>query len=70
MQSVSVFLDIAKFSDFRGVNADVNKTQGVCHMIYIFFDPLQARYCRVKYHHCRICVTHPREGRPFCPPIC
>ena len=37
MQSVSVFLDIAKFSDFRGVNADVNKTQGVCHVIYIFF---------------------------------
>ena len=37
MQSISVFLDIAKFADFRWKNADVSRTQGVCHMIYIFF---------------------------------
>ena len=37
MQSISVFLAIAKFDDFRWKNADVNRTQGVCHVIYIFF---------------------------------
>ena len=36
-QSISVFLDIAKFSDFQWKNADVNRTQGVCHLIHIFF---------------------------------
>ena len=38
MQSISVFLDIAKFADFRWKNADVSRTQGVCHVIYIFFE--------------------------------
>ena len=37
MQFISVFLDIAKFADFRWKNADVSRTQGVCHVIYIFF---------------------------------
>ena len=31
------FLDIAKFADFRRKIADVNRTQGVCHVIHIFF---------------------------------
>ena len=39
MQSVSVVLDIAKFADFRSRNADVSGTQGVCHVIRIFFGP-------------------------------
>ena len=39
MQSVYVFLDIAKFADFRWKNADVNRIQGVCHVIHIFFGP-------------------------------
>ena len=34
MQSISVFSDIAKFADFRWKNADVNRTQRVCHVIY------------------------------------
>ena len=38
MQSISVFLDIAKFADFRRKNADVSRTQGFCHMIRIFFE--------------------------------
>ena len=29
MQSMSVFLDIAKFADFQGKNTDVSRTQGV-----------------------------------------
>ena len=37
MQYVSVFFDITKFADSRRKNADVSKTQGVCHVIHIFF---------------------------------
>ena len=37
MQSISVFLDIGKFADFRRKNGDVSITQGVSHVIYIFF---------------------------------
>ena len=40
MQSVPVFVDITKFSDFQKKNADVSKTQGVCHVIDIFFELL------------------------------
>ena len=36
MQSISVFLGIAKFADFRWKNT-VSRTQVVCHVIYIFF---------------------------------
>ena len=36
-ESISVFSDIAKFSDFRFKNADVSTTQGVYHVIHIFF---------------------------------
>ena len=28
---------IAKFADFRWKNADVSRTQRVCHVIHIFF---------------------------------
>ena len=37
MQSISVFLDITEFADFLWKNADVSRTQGVCHVIHIFF---------------------------------
>ena len=37
MQSIPVFVDIAKFANFQWKNADVSRTQGVCHMIYVFF---------------------------------
>ena len=37
MQSVFVFLGIAKFADFRKKNADVSRTQVVFHVIDIFF---------------------------------
>ena len=37
MQFVSVFLEIAKFADFRWKNADVSKIQDMCHVIDIFF---------------------------------
>ena len=58
MQSISP--DLAKFADFRWKNTDVSKTQGVCHVIYIFFG---------KFHHCRICVTDFKEGKgAFWPP--
>ena len=38
MQSVSAFLDIIKFADSWWINADIGKNQGVCHVIYIFFE--------------------------------
>ena len=37
MQSKSVFLDIAQFTGFWWENADVRRTQGVCHVIQRFF---------------------------------
>ena len=33
MQSMFVFLDIAKFTDFRLKNADVSRTEGPRHVI-------------------------------------
>ena len=67
MQSISVFLDITKFADFRWKNADVSRTQWLCHVIDIFFgSSLGKCYC-AKFHHCRICVTDFREGA-FLPP--
>ena len=29
-----VFLDVAKFADFQWKNADVGRSQGMCHVIY------------------------------------
>ena len=37
MESIYVFLDIAKFSDFRLKNADDSRTQGGRHVIHIVF---------------------------------
>ena len=37
MKSISVFLDIQKFADFRWKDVDVSRTQGVCSVIHIFF---------------------------------
>ena len=37
MQSISVFLGIAKFADFRRKIPDVSRTQEVYHVIHIFF---------------------------------
>ena len=44
MGYISVFLDIAKFADFQYKNADVSRTQGVCHVINIVFG---ASLCKV-----------------------
>ena len=35
--ALSVFLDIAKFANFRWKIADVSRTQGVCHVTHTFF---------------------------------
>ena len=37
MQPMSVFLDITKVANFQWKNADVSRTQDVCHMIYMVF---------------------------------
>ena len=38
MQSVSAFLDMKEVANFWWKNADVSKTQGVCRVIYTFFE--------------------------------
>ena len=50
----NVFLDITKFADFRWKNADVSRSQGVCHV----------RCNCAKFYHCRICVADLREVPP------
>ena len=37
MQSIPVLPDILKIADFCWKNADVSRTQGVCHVIHVFF---------------------------------
>ena len=37
MQIISVFLDMTKVANFQRINADVSRTQGVCHVIYMIF---------------------------------
>ena len=37
MQSIPVFPDITKIADFWWKNADVSRTQVVCHVIYVLF---------------------------------
>ena len=34
---ISVFLDVAKFANFRWKYADISKTQGMRHVIHIAF---------------------------------
>ena len=57
MQSLSVFLDIAKFDDFRQKMLMSAEASGVSRDLY---------NC-VKFHHCRICVTDFKEGFLFAP---
>ena len=38
MKSIHVFLDAAKFADFRLKIADFCRTQAVSHVIHIFWD--------------------------------
>ena len=37
MKSITVFLDIAKFSDIWWKNADFRRTLDVCYVTHIFF---------------------------------
>ena len=53
IQSMSLFLDIAKGADFQCKNHDVNKTQGMYYVIYIFLDLFYASYNCAKFHHCK-----------------
>ena len=68
MQCISVFLDTAKFADFRWKNADVSRTPGECHVVHISFGFSLDKVNSAKFHHCRICVTDLRKGEPFCSP--
>ena len=37
MQSISVFLEMAKFADFWQKKDDFSRIQGVCHVIHTIF---------------------------------
>ena len=69
MQSISVFLDIGKFVDFWWKMLMSAELKGYVTWFLYFLDLLWVRYNCAKFHHCRICVTDFREGRPFCPPL-
>ena len=43
MQFIHVFLDIEKFADSQWKIADISGTQGVCHVIHIFFGSFSGR---------------------------
>ena len=65
MQSISAFLDyidIAKFADFRWKNANVSRTQGMRHVIHIFFGSSSGKDNCAKFHYCRICVVNFRDS--------
>ena len=68
MQSIPVFFDMTKFADVRRKNADVSRTQKVCHLIHIFFGYSLGKINCATFHHCSICVTNIRERGPFCTP--
>ena len=59
MQSISAFLDITKIAKYRSKNADVERTQGLCHVIYMLFGSSLRKVC---YYNYRICVTDFRDA--------
>ena len=69
MQSTSVFLDIKQFDNFRRKNADVSRTQGVCHVMDMFFGSSLGKANCVKFHHCRLCMIDFWEANPHSYPL-
>lgn len=71
MQFLSVFpknnkniTNMTKISDFWWKNTDVSRTEGVCHMIYIFFGSFLEKILKsAKFHPCGICMIGFREGK-------
>ena len=57
----------SKICLFLVKNANVSRTQGVCHVIHIAFGTSLLRYNYATFHHCRIFVTDFREGAAFLP---
>ena len=70
MQSLSLFLDITKFPDFRWKTLMSAEIRGCVTWFLYLFDLLWVRYKCTNLHHCRICVTDVREWGLFWPPIC
>lgn len=47
MQSLSAFLNLAKFADIRGKNPGVSRTQGMGHVICVFLSSFgKLRLCQ------------------------
>ena len=47
MQSMLVIPDITEIAIFRSKYADISRTQGVCHMIYVLFGCLLDKVCQI-----------------------
>ena len=71
MQSSSVFLDIAKYADFRWKKMLMSAELMGCVTCFIYFlDPLLVRwYNCANFHHFRICMTDFKEGGWLFSPI-
>ena len=71
MQSISVFLDIAKFSDFWRKMLMSAEFKGCVTWFMHLSNLLYVRYNCAQFYHCRICVADFRKGPLFAPlPIC
>ena len=68
MESTSVFLIFAIFADFWWKDADDSITQGLCHVIDIFFWIFFRKGITVSLFIISLCVTNFRERGSFCPP--
>ena len=70
MESTSVFLIFAIFADFWWKDADDSITQGLCHVIDIFFWIFFRKGITVSLFIISLCVTNFREKGVFLSPIC
>ena len=64
-QSISVFLDISKFADFRWKILMSTGLKGYITWFIYFLDLPSVRYNCAMFHHCRIRVKDFREWGPF-----
>ena len=54
MQSIPVFHFVTKMANFWLKNADVSRTQVVCHMMFVFFGLYSGKYNCAKFHRLAI----------------
>ena len=70
MQSISAFLDIPKFADFQWKNAAVSRTQGVWHVIHMFFLSSLSKIYIIAGYVWQILWTAGGKKAPLFAPFC